>query len=258
VRERVLRAGDDDFDAGDYADERRPSRLRELAIWLLRRPVDSLAGLIAAGGTAMILVNALFLQSGPHPAPIFANKPPPVSVVSNSLTAADTALPRQRPADLVAEPPQPARPRAQVTADIQRELSKRGFFDGSTDGVYGPKTDAAIRDFEQAAGLRPSTEINDALLQSILRSPLKSKPAAAAPRKNDPIANLLATDPKVMSVQRALSSYGYGQIKPTGVYDPETRAAIERFERERKLPITGRVSDRLTRELTALTGRPLD
>ena len=46
-------------------------------MWLLRRPVDSFAGLIAAGGTAMILVNALFLQSGPHPAPIFANKPPP-------------------------------------------------------------------------------------------------------------------------------------------------------------------------------------
>jgi peptidoglycan hydrolase-like protein with peptidoglycan-binding domain len=253
VRERVLRAGDDDFDTGDYADERRPSRLREMATWLLRRPVDTLAGLIATGGMVTILVNALFLQSGPHPAPIFANKPPPV--VSNSLTAADAALPRQRPAGLVAEP---VRPRARVIADIQRELSKRGFFDGSTDGVYGPKTDAAIRDFEQDAGLRPSAEVNDALLQSIMRSPVKSKSAAAAPKKNDPIANLLAADPKVMAVQRALSSYGYGQIKPSGVYDPETRAAIEQFERERKLPVTGRVSDRLTRELTALTGRPLD
>jgi peptidoglycan hydrolase-like protein with peptidoglycan-binding domain len=256
VRERVLRAGDDDFDAGDYADERRPSRLREMAMGLLRRPVDSFAGLIATIGTVMILVNALFLQSGPHPAPIFANKPPPVA--SNSLTAADTALPRQKPADLVAEPLPSVRPRAQVTADIQRELSRRGFFDGSTDGVYGPKTDAAIRDFEQAAGLRPSTEANEALLQAIVRSPVKSKPAAVAPKKVDPIANLLAADPKVMAVQRALSSYGFGQIKPTGVYDPETRTAIEQFERERKLPVTGRVSDRLTLELTVLTGRPLD
>ena len=258
MRERVLRAGDDDFDAGDYADERRPSRLRETALWLLRRPVDSLAGLIATGGMVMILINALFLQSGPHPAPIFANKPPPAPVVSNSLTAADTALPRLKPADLVAQPLPPARPRAQVTADIQRELSRRGFFDGSTDGVYGPKTDAAIRDFEQAAGLLPSTDANEALLQAIVRSPVKSKLAVAALKKSDPIANLLAADPKVMAVQRALSSYGFGQIKPTGVYDPETRAAIEQFERERKLPVTGRVSDRLTRELTALTGRPLD
>jgi len=259
VRERVLRAGDDDFDDGDYAGDGRSSRFREMAAWLLRRPVDSLAALIAAGGTVVILVNALFLQSGPHPAPIIANKPPPApAVVSSSLTAADTALPRHRPADLVAEPLPPARPRAQVVTDIQRELSKRGFFDGAADGFYGPKTDAAIRDFEQAAGLRPSNEVGDALLQSIMRSPLKSKPAVAAPKKNDPIAGLLSTDPKVMAVQRALSSYGYGQIKPTGVYDPETRAAIEQFERERKLPITGRVSDRLNRELTALTGRPLD
>ena len=30
-----------------------------------------------------------------------------------------------------------------------------------------------------------------------------------------------------MAVQRASSSYGYGQINPTGIYDPETRAAIE-------------------------------
>ena len=44
----------------------------------------------------------------------------------------------------------------------------------------------------------------------------------------------------------------------SGTYDPETRAAIERFERERKLPVSGQVSDRLTRELSAMTGRPLE
>jgi peptidoglycan hydrolase-like protein with peptidoglycan-binding domain len=254
VRERVLRADAVDFDAGDDAGG-RGSRTRAMLIWLLRRPVDSLAGLIATGGTIMILVNALFLQSGPHPAPIFANKPAPAGA-GGPLTAVDTALPRRRPAEA---PVPSARPRGEVLADIQRELSRRGFYDGATDGVYGPKTDAAIRDFEHAAGLRPSAEPNEALLQSIVRSPVKSKPvAAAAPRKSDPIANLLAADPRVMAVQRALSSYGYGQIKATGVYDPETRLAIEGFERERRLPITGKVSDRLTRELTALTGRPLD
>ena len=159
-------------------------------------------------------------------------------------------------------PPLPAaqvRPRAQIVADIQRELSKRGYYDGAPDGVYGPRTDAAIRDFEQAAGLRASLEPTDVLLAAIAHAPAKPKPAAAAaPKKADPIANLLAADPRVTAVQRALSSYGYGQIKPTGVYDPETRSAIEQFERERKLPVTGKVSDRLARELNALTGRPLE
>ena len=61
-----------------------------------------------------------------------------------------------------------------------------------------------------------------------------------------------------MAVQRALAEYGYGQLKPTGLIDRETRTAIEKFERERKLPITGQVSDRVARELAALTSRPLD
>ena len=257
MRERVLQADDGHFDDVDF-DDPRPSRMRMMLAWVAQRPVDSFAGLVAAVGVTTILVNALFLQSGPHPAPIFANKAPPAPPASHSLTAADTAVPRARPADPIAANPAPARPRAMVLADIQRELSRRGFYDGATDGVYGPKTDAAIRDFEQAAGLRASAEPNDALLQAIVASQLKAKPAAASARKNDPIANLLTANPKVMAVQRALSSYGYGQIKPTGVYDPETRAAIERFERDRKFPPTGQISERLTRELTALTGRPLD
>lgn len=262
MRERVLRADDRDFDYGDDA-EAGSSRMRAMLEAMRRHPVDTLAGAVAAVGAITILVNALFLQSGPHPAPIFANKPPPQpqlqqsqqqKTVSHSLTPADAALPRPRAIEPVAAP---ARPRAALIGDLQRELSRRGYYDGAADGVYGPRTDAAIRDFEQAAGLRASTEPTEALLQSILKAPSKAKPAAAA-RKDDLIGNLLSTDPKIMAVQRALSNYGYGQIKPTGVYDPETRVAIERFERERRLPITGQMSDRLTRELTALTGRPLE
>ena len=149
MRETVLRAGEPDFDVADDADE-RPSRLRLTLAWLARRPVDTAAALVAAGGVVTILVNALFLQSGPHPAPIFANKPLPVPVANHSLTPADAALTRPRPAETVATPLPPARPRNQVVADIQRELSRRGFYDGPTDGVYGPKTDAAIRDFEHS------------------------------------------------------------------------------------------------------------
>jgi peptidoglycan hydrolase-like protein with peptidoglycan-binding domain len=62
----------------------------------------------------------------------------------------------------------------------------------------------------------------------------------------------------VIALQRALAEYGYGQIKPSGVIDAETQAAIEKFERERRLPITGQASDRLVRELAAMTGRPLE
>ena len=92
-------------------------------------------------------------------------------------------------------------------------------------------------------------------------------PAAAAPqpvsiRRNDPIADLIGASvgsrSRVMGVQRALSEFGYGQIKPSGVLDDATGAAISQFEREHKMPVTGRLSERLLSELATLVGHPLD
>ena len=69
---------------------------------------------------------------------------------------------------------------------------------------------------------------------------------------------MLSASHRVIALQRALAQYGYGQLKPTGIVDADTRAAIEKFERERKLPVTGQASDRVVKELAGLTGRPLD
>lgn len=85
-----------------------------------------------------------------------------------------------------------------------------------------------------------------------------SAPPVPQPARRDPIAELIAPSPRVVAIQRALSDFGYGQIKPTGTYDAPTRAAIEKFERDRKLPVTGQISDRFVRELAGMTGRPLE
>ena len=69
---------------------------------------------------------------------------------------------------------------------------------------------------------------------------------------------MITPSKRVTSVQRALADFGYGQIKPSGVFDPQTRAAVEKFERDRQLPIDGQISDRFVRELAAMTGRPLE
>ena len=64
--------------------------------------------------------------------------------------------------------------------------------------------------------------------------------------------------PRVLAVQRVLSKFGYGPLRLSAQHDIETRAAIERFERDRKLPPTGEVSERLVRELAAFTGAPVE
>ncbi|HET9412517.1 MAG TPA: peptidoglycan-binding domain-containing protein [Pseudolabrys sp.] len=199
-----------------------------------------------------IVTNALFLQKGPHPAPIFAARPllqpevtfPPRLSATSSHIGSDLA----------------AQARVQLIANIQRELSRKGFYDGPADGIWGSKTDAAVRDFLQVSGLKVNPEANENLLRAI--SSYVAKPVAAtaapAPPATDPIAKLIAPSKRIVSIQRALADFGYGQIKATGVYDPETRSAIEKFERDHRLPVTGQVSDRFVRELAAMTGRPLE
>jgi peptidoglycan hydrolase-like protein with peptidoglycan-binding domain len=58
----------------------------------------------------------------------------------------------------------------------------------------------------------------------------------------------------VISVQKTLASLGYGPMRVDGTLSPEMRQAIERFELDRGLPVTGRVHERLIRELERVTG----
>ena len=222
-----------------------------------RNPRDTIALAVVALAVGAILINALHLQPGPHPAPIFKIRPRPVASADPPPSLA--SLRSQQPPVRV-DAAAGGRPRAELIADIQRELAKRNFYDGPADGISGPKTDAAIRDFIQTAGLKVAAEPSDELLRSLARSAVKASAGrGAGPGRADPIAELIEPSPRrVLAVQRALADAGYGQIKATGAYGPDTRAAIEKFERERKLPITGQISDRLVRELAALTGEPLE
>ena len=209
---------------------------------------------MAALATFAIFTNALFLQKGQHPAPIFATRP----LVMREVPV---AAPRPQAAQPAIAPESIVQSRTQLVANIQRELGRKGFYDGAADGVWGAKTDAAVRDFVQATGAKINPEASDILLRAIGASKTKAQSGRAAspePVRNDPIAELIAPSKRVLAIQRALADFGYGQIKPSGVFDPETRTAIEKFEQDHRLPVTGELSDRFVRELAAMTGRPLE
>src|SRR6266702_1200380 len=137
---------------------------------LLHSPKDLVAGLLAAAAVCAIFTNALFLQAGRHPSPMFGG-----TVVT---------LPAPQP--------------AAAPANVMR-------------------TPAPIPAPALTAGAR-----------------------------------------RVAAVQRALTQYGYGQLKPTGAVGADTQTAISKFEHARKLPVTGQMSDRLVRELTAMIGHPIE
>jgi peptidoglycan hydrolase-like protein with peptidoglycan-binding domain len=230
---------------------------------------DAVGFAVAILATFAILINVLFLQSGSHPAPMF--KAAGASSKGTDPDPKPAATPIRRIESTAPPPPQKApasapRTPGEVITDIQRELTRRGYYDGALDGLYGPKTDAAIRDFEHASGLKPSTQPNEALLQAIMRSPGKTGKGITGTTsmlrsteiRNDRNLEQAEPSPRVIALQRALAEFGYGQIKSSGVVDIDTQQAIARFEREHRLPITGQVSDRVVREVAAVTGRPLE
>jgi hypothetical protein len=193
---------------------------------LLHSPKDLIAGLLAAAAVSAIIANALFLQAGRHPSPMFGTVvalPGPAPVLTNPL-------PRPRPVEAtrMIEPLAPPEPRP---VEVRSADPK----------VADPKTADPMTSL-----VAKSTAPAPATTQNITRPP------APIPAAQSPAARRIA------GVQRALTEYGYGQLKPTGTIGADTQAAISKFERDRKLPVTGQMSDRLVRELTAMIGRPID
>lgn len=86
---------------------------------ITRHPRESVGILMAAIAVLTIFVNALYLQNGPHPAPIFATRP--------LLVAAPPAVPvRPRTTTPIQSQPAsievPVLNRVQLIAEIQRAL----------------------------------------------------------------------------------------------------------------------------------------
>lgn len=251
-----------------------PNQTGGLGGFIIAYPRECVAGLLGAVAVVTIFVNALYMQKGPHPAPIFATRPAAITATQKPVAPPPSAAlapqpmvpaPMSAPAPAATSAPAPvvaptaAQPlnRVQVIAEIQRELTRRGYYDGVADGIWGAKTDAGARDFAQAAGVKVDPNAPEDLLRAMTGSKLPAVAPVPPPRR-DPIADLLAPSPRIIAVQRALADFGYGQIKPSGTIDAATRAAIEKFERDRRMPVTGQISDRFVRELSTMAGRSID
>jgi peptidoglycan hydrolase-like protein with peptidoglycan-binding domain len=89
-----------------------------------------------------------------------------------------------------------------------------------------------------------------------------ARPPAAVPthahKDKDPLGDLISANHRVISVQRVLTDYGYGQLKANGIIGVDTKAAIRKFEADRRHPQTGQISDWLLHEMAKLTGKTIN
>ena len=93
-------------------------------------------------------------------------------------------------------------------------------------------------------------------------------PAPRVAPIRDPIADVIrsgeagasagkADAAKIAAAQRALNKLGYGPLKADGMAGAGTHQAIERFERERRIPVTGELNPRTLKELSTRSGMPI-
>ena len=222
------------------ADEERGFAMRIF----LHSPKDMLAGALAFAAVAAILANALFLQAGRHPSPMFGS-----SVVTLHAPVTNP-LPRPRPVELAVRPAEPPEAKPVEAKSVDIRTSDHNTSDPKP---ADPMTNLVVK------SISPSPVAGTNVVAPTAKPPtLAAPPHVMRPPASIPASSHSAAARRIASVQRALTEYGYGQLKPTGAVGADTQAAITKFERNRKLPVTGQMSDRLVRELTAMTGRPIE
>jgi peptidoglycan hydrolase-like protein with peptidoglycan-binding domain len=234
------RARDDYEDDYMRVHKRRSIFRRVLGALLPRRVSDTVALAIATAAALAVVVNAVAFQETPRS-------------TLDSLLSRDVSAPNPQPRPNDA----PARNMTDLVQNIQRELSVRGYYNGAVDGVQGPRTEQAIRDFQKGKG-QNTLEPSDDLLSQIRRIPVKGE------IKGDITGSINAPlegerkSLRILSLQRALSRLGYGPVRVSGTFGPDTKEAIERFEKDWMMPVTGLMSENLFTKLAAVNGAAID
>jgi hypothetical protein len=184
-------------------------------------PQRAFAGFVFGSVALAISANALVFQTMRHPAPFFQDR----AVALNRLVSGAGNLSTGSSATTLP----PVRPVA--------PLSEVALLPPAPSSVISPASKPAPR----------RDSIGD-----WLAAPDSASTTGSNKGSSDRIVVESAKIP--LNAQRALVRLGYGPLTPDGRVGPETKRAIERFERDHRLPVTGELNPRVLRELTVQTG----
>jgi len=147
---------------------------------------------------------------------------------SSSPTPAATVTVTASPTSPTASPSSAAytgMPTASVIK-LQKGLAAAGLYSGPIDGVYGPATEAAVKQAQVKLGVPPDG----------IWGPSTSKAYQAYVQQHGGGKH---PDAFVMQMQVDLADLGYYTGKVDGYYGPGTEAAVKAFQKDNGLPVTG-------------------
>ena len=123
--------------------------------------------------------------------------------------------------------------------NLQSDLSRLRFYDGAITGIFGLQTQDAVIRFQQANGLPDNGVVGAETLQSIRETSASDFGGGVG---GDNLPNALNYGDKgfiVRKLQEDLRQLGFFPANPTGTFDPATRDAVSKFQRNNGLIPTG-------------------
>jgi peptidoglycan hydrolase-like protein with peptidoglycan-binding domain len=182
--------------------------------------------------------------AGGQAAPV---QPAPRQPSPGQTVAAPAAQPAPAPADdirsiIAGQTPATQTPAGQtdtaLVAGIQRELARRGIYQGTDDGLMGPRTESAILFFEEASGL-PQRGIATPELLAVLQSQPKNQAQASSSAQAAPLPiprQAPRTEAPKAEVQKAAARPAaqpvVQQVKASARNEDPITAAIRSSERQ--------------------------
>ncbi len=207
-----------------------------------------------------IFINAVWYQNGTHPAPLFATRTieqvTPIKEEKKVVAkVTENPVVKEVPVDETTK---------ELLREVQTALSVRGYYQGKLDGVYGSRTNRAISKFQKDHSLEEDGKASVRLLTQVLLS-ASAKPAEVPVPKNTELAQKpgveksttvvtsKSKEPKadglIARIQSGLRSYGYDDLIVDGQMGQQTATAIQRFQLDYGMKITGEPSDRVLQKL---------
>ncbi len=128
----------------------------------------------------------------------------------------------------------------------QQALQLQGFDPGPADGLWGSKTEQAVRGFQQEKGLLATGKLDAATARRLGVQPYT--PAARTGISKQVISQQ-TKDANIMAAQQALQMQGFDPGPADGLWGSKTEQAVRGFQQEKGLLATGKLDAATARRL---------
>lgn len=139
--------------------------------------------------------------------------------------------------------------RGQAITDIQTKLKYKGFYNYAVDGIFGPITEKAVKQFQLSKGLSVTGVVDQATENALNVVPSVQQP----PKSETSVLGVGARGTEVTEVQEQLKAKGYYTYTIDGIFGPITEKAVKQFQNANGLSATGTVDVKTKEKLSAAT-----